>query len=96
MEKRAKTAFKPEGLKVVADRGYCKSEGILTCDKANITVTLPKPQAAKNKARGRFVKPYFRYVKEDNVCISLAGERLVCHSTNQERGLVLRRYWTNI
>jgi transposase len=44
MAKQAKVALKTDKLEVVADRGYFKSEEILACDKANITVTLPKPQ----------------------------------------------------
>jgi transposase len=95
MAKRAKAVLKTDKLEVVADRGYFKSEEILACDKANITVTLPKPQTSSGKARGRFVKQDFCYVSEDDVYLCPADERLVYHFTNQERGLALRRYWTN-
>ncbi|MBT3764791.1 MAG: IS1182 family transposase, partial [Rhodospirillaceae bacterium] len=94
MAKQAKAALKTDKLEVVADRGYFKSEEILACDKAGITVTLPKPQTSNNKARGRFVKPDFRYVSEDDVYICPAGERLNYHFTNVEAGLALRHYWT--
>ena len=46
-------------------------------------------------AKGRFGKQDFRYVAEDDVYICPAGERLAHHYTNEENGLVLRRYWTN-
>ena len=46
------------------------------------------------KARGRFGKQDFRYVKEEDAYICPAGERLVYHFTNEEKGLTLRRYWT--
>ena len=36
-----------------------------------------------------------RYVAEENVYICPAGERLAYRYTNEENGLVLRRYWTN-
>jgi hypothetical protein len=94
MAKQAKAAIRTDKLEVVADRGYFKSEEILACDEADITVTLPKPQTSSGKARGRFVKPDFRYVKENDVYICPAGERLVYRYTNQERGLTLRRYWS--
>jgi hypothetical protein len=48
-----------------------------------------------SKAEGRFGKQDFRYVAEDDAYICPAGERLAYHYTNEENGLVLRRYWTN-
>ncbi|MDA0339773.1 MAG: IS1182 family transposase [Proteobacteria bacterium] len=95
MAKRTKAVLGTDKLEVVADRGYFKSEEILACDKAGITVTLPQPLTSNNKAKGRFVKQDFRYVAEDDAYICPAGERLDYHFTNQERGLTLRRYWTN-
>jgi hypothetical protein len=47
------------------------------------------------KADGRFGKQDFRYVADEDVYICPAGERLAYHYTNEENGLVLRRYWTN-
>jgi len=95
MAKLAKAVLKTDKLEVVADRGYFKSQEILACDQAGITVTLPKPQTSNNKLRGRFVKQDFRYVKDDDVYLCPAEERLIYHNTNIERGLNLRRYWTN-
>src|SRR5674476_11995 len=51
----------------VADRGYFSSEEILACEKAGITVTLPKPMTSNSKAAGRFGKQDFRYVAEADV-----------------------------
>jgi transposase len=95
MAKRTKAALGTDTLDVVADRGYFKSEEILACDKAGITVTLPKPYTSGIQANGRFGKQDFRYVAEDDVYICPAGERLVHHFTNVEKGLTLHRYWTN-
>jgi transposase len=94
MAKQTKAALETDRLDVVADRGYFNSEEILACDEAGITVTLPKPLTSNNKARGRFVKQDFVYVAEADVYLCPAGERLVHHFTNQEKGLTLRRYWT--
>ena len=94
MSKKTKATLKAEKLDVVADRGYFSSLEILACDKANITVTLPKPITSGIKAKGRYGKQDFRYVTEDDVYICPAGERLTYRYTNEENGLVLRRYWT--
>ncbi|MEE9479557.1 MAG: transposase, partial [Kiloniellales bacterium] len=48
-----------------------------------------------NRAKGRFVKQDFRYVAGEDVYICPADERLSYRYTNEERGLTLRRYWTN-
>ena len=94
MAKRTKAVLDVDKLEVVADRGYYEGEEIVACDDADITVTLPKPQTSNNRSKGLFVKPDFRYMKEDDVYICPAGERLSYHFTNEERGKVLHRYWT--
>jgi transposase len=94
MAKQAKAALKTDRLDVVADRGYFSSGEILACDEAGITVTLPKPLTSNSKAKGRFTKQDFVYLAEDDVYRCPAGERLVYHYTNEERGLTLRRYWS--
>jgi hypothetical protein len=47
------------------------------------------------EAKGRFGKQDFRYLAEEDVYVCPAGEKLAYHYTNEENGLVLRRYWTN-
>src|SRR5260370_3881510 len=91
MANQAKAALGAESLEAFADRGYFKGEEILACEEAGITVTLPKPQTSDPKSEGRFGKQDFRYVAEEDAYICPAGD----HFTNEENGLVLRRYWTN-
>jgi hypothetical protein len=95
MSKLTKGTLGIEHLEVVADRVYYNSPENLVCEEANITVTLPKRQTANNKQRGRFVKADFRYVPSEDVYICPAGERPKYYYANQEKGLTLRRYWTN-
>jgi transposase len=95
MAKQAKAILQVEELAAVADRGYFNGEEILACEEAGITVTLPKPMTSNAKAEGRFGKQDFRYVAEEDVYVCPAGEKLAYRYTNQENGLVLRRYWTN-
>jgi transposase len=95
MSKKAKAALGADALEVVADSGYFSGAEILACDEADITATLPKPLTSGNRSKGRFVKQDFRYVADEDVYICPAGERLVYHFTNVEKGMTLRRYWTN-
>ena len=96
MAKKTKAALAADALAVVADRGYFSGEEIVACEDAGITVTLPKPLTSGSKARGQFTKQDFRYVAADDVYVCPAGERLVYRYTNVEKGLTLRRYWTNV
>ena len=96
MAKQAKTALKTDKLDVVADRGYFKSEEIMACYEAGITVTLPKPQTSNNKAKGLFVKPDFVYLADEDVYRCPAGQYLKYRFTREERGLMLRRYWSSV
>src|SRR5262245_58232739 len=95
MAKAAKAVLAVGKLDAVADRGYFSGEEILACDNAGVTVTLPKPMTSGMMARGRFGKQDFRYVADEDVYICPAGETLPYRYTNEEDGLILRRYWTN-
>ncbi len=93
---KAKAELEVESLDVVADRGYFSSEEILACDRAGITVTLPKPMTSGVTARGRFGKQDFRYLADEDAYLCPAGKRLTYHYTSEENGLTLHRYWTNV
>lgn len=93
--KETKAVLETDALNVVADRGYFSSLEILACDQDSITVTLPKPMTSSGRVKGRFVKQDFRYVADEDVYVCPADETLVYHYTNVEKGLTLRRYWTN-
>jgi transposase len=93
--KEAKAALQTDTLEAVADRGYFNGEEIVACDRAGITVTMPKPMTSGAKSEGRFGKQDFAYLPEEDVYRCPAGERLKYYYTNVENGLKLRRYWTN-
>src|ERR1700731_206118 len=92
---QAKAVLGVDELQVVADRGYFSSERILACDQAGITVTLPRPTTSGIEAKGRFGKQDFVYLSAEDVYRCPVGEKLAYHYTNEEKGLVLHRYWTN-
>src|ERR1700730_4482856 len=95
MAKGTKATLAATNLDVIADRGYFSSEEILECDKAGITVTLPKPMTSNAKPEGRFGKQDFRYVAEEDVYVCPAGQKLAYYFTTEDKGLLLRRYRTN-
>jgi transposase len=94
MGKEAKAVLEVETLDAVADRGYWDSQEILACDRAGITVTLPKPMTSSAKSGGRFGKEDFVYLPEEDAYRCPAGEKLRDYYSNVEGGLTLRRYWT--
>ena len=95
MAKQTKAVLEADALDVVADRGYFSGGEILACEEAGITVTLPKPMTSGSRAKGRFAKEDFRYLVDEDAYLCPAGERLKYYFTNEEKGLKLRRYWTN-
>jgi hypothetical protein len=56
MGTQARAAIGAEALTVVADRGYFKSEEILSCHQAGITPIVPKTVTSNATAAGRFGK----------------------------------------
>jgi hypothetical protein len=64
-------------ITAVADRGYYKSEEILACHEAGITVFVPKTVTSMATADGRFGKDDFIYNAKTNEYRCPAGERLI-------------------
>jgi hypothetical protein len=95
MARKAKEVLGVEELEAVADRGYYHGEEIITCAKAGITVTLPKPMTSGAKADGRFGKQDFAYLPDVDAYRCPAGKKLTYRYSNVENGQPLRRYWTN-
>jgi len=89
MGQAAKAALHTDNLDAVADRGYFKGEEILACEKAGITVTLPKPQTSGAKSEGRFGKPDFVY-SAGRRCLTAVRRREADLSYAQEDGQNLR------
>ncbi len=95
MAKQTKEVLEVDELDVVADRGYFSSKEILACDRAGITVTLPKPMTSRAKKQGRFDKEDFRYLADEDVYVCPAGERMAYRYRREQDGLMLRYYWTS-
>ena len=94
MAKAAQRTLGADELHVIADRGYFDGEQIKECLDAGLTVTLPRPQTSGSKAAGRFGKPDFAYLPDQDAYRCPAGAILPYHYSNVENGMELRRYWS--
>ena len=95
MSRLARAEMGVDNLTVVANRGYFKSEEILACHEAGITVFVPKSVTSAATADGRFGKDDFIYDAAKNEYSCPAGERLIWRYTTVESGLRLHRYWSS-
>jgi Transposase DDE domain/Transposase domain (DUF772) len=94
MAKLARTEMAVDKLTAVADRGYYKSEEILACHEAGISVFVPKSVTSSATANGRFGKDDFIYNAQTNEYRCPAGERLIWRFSTVERGLKISKYWS--
>ncbi len=78
-------------IEAIADKGYFKSEEILTCETADITATVSKPVTSGAAARGRFDRADFVYVTNKDVYVCSVGE----HLTSELDGKVQRLYYSS-
>jgi transposase len=95
MAKQARDAIGIQDLTVIADRGYFKSEQLLSCHKAGITALVPKCKTSGAKAAGRFDRADFIYNAENNEYRCPAGQHLIWRYSTVERKLKLHRYWSS-
>jgi transposase len=95
MALEARAALGRDDMSVIADKGYFSGREILTCHEAGITTTMPRPETSANRTKGMYVKADFAYDVAEDVYRCPAGEVLPYRYTSEERGLVVRRYWTN-
>ena len=95
MATQAKEAMGVADLTAVTDRGYYKSDEILACKQAGITVIVPKPMTSNNGAKGLFKREDFRYDAEANEYICPAGERAIWRFRRHESGREMDCYWSS-
>ena len=82
-------------LKVIADRGYYNGAEILACEQDGIQTFLPKTQTSGNQAKGLFGKRDFIYHLQDDEFECPAGQRAIYRFAREEKGKVIRRYWSS-
>ena len=95
MSKLARTEMGTKDLTVLADRGYFSGLEILACQRAGITVYVPKTDTSGCKAAGRFGKHDFHYEPEHDQYRCPANESLKWRFTTEERGKKIHKYWSS-
>ena len=95
MSEQARSAMGSTQLTAIADRGYFKSEEILACEKAGITVFVPKTTTSGAKADGRFDRADFIYDEQRDEYSCPAGQKLIWRFSAIERGMKLHKYWSS-
>jgi len=95
MAKQAKAILAKDDVTVVADRGYFSGEEIKACDDESIVTYLPKPKTSGSQAKGYYGKRDFIYHPEDDAYEYPAGERVIYRFSREEKGKLIRRYWTS-
>ncbi len=95
MSEQARTAMGSTQLTAIADRGYFKSEEILACERAGITVFVPKTTTSGAKADGRFDRADFIYDEQRDEYNCPAGQKLIWRFSSIERGMKLHKYWSS-
>ncbi|OYT88745.1 MAG: IS5/IS1182 family transposase [Burkholderiales bacterium PBB3] len=95
MAQAAREAMGKKKLLALADRGYFSGPQIKACADVGIAVVLPKPTTSNAKAQGRFDKADFTYIKKDDEYQCPAGQRAIFRMVTEEKGMMLRRYWSS-
>ena len=95
MAEKARIALNRKKLKVLADRGYFSGDEIISCDRSDLKVFVPKPQTSGSRAAGRFSREMFKFEGRHNQYRCPAGERCIYRFTSFEKGKVMHKYWSS-
>jgi len=95
MAQQAKAELQTDSLTVFADEGYYNGDELRACEDNNITAYVPHSSTSHNKAKGQFDRSEFHYIEEDDEYECPAGERLIYRFTREEKGKLIRRYWSS-
>ena len=95
MARQAKTALQADNINVLADRGYYSGVELRSCEADNIATYVPNSATSCNKAKGQFDRSAFHYIADDDEYACPAGERLIYRFSREEKGKLIRRYWSS-
>jgi len=95
MAQSARAELQTNHLTVLADEGYYNGDELRACEDNNISAYVPHSSTSHNKAKGQFDRSEFHYIEKDDEYECPAGERLIYRFTREEKGKLLRRYWSS-
>jgi transposase len=93
MGKQAQVALDQKAITVIADKGYYSGQDIKDTQDAGMTPLVPKGDTSGSEKKGIFNRSQFKYDADRDVYICPANQELPYRSTNEEKGLNLKRYW---
>jgi len=83
MAQLAQAELEEETLTVVADTGYSNGEQGQACEKAGLTVAVPRPQTVQTKGEGLFSRDEFSYDASTDSWTCPNGATLTLFKTSQ-------------
>jgi transposase len=95
MAQHARAELETDHITVLADEGYYSGDELRACEDNNITAYVPHSSTSNNKAKGQFDRSEFHYIEADDEYECPAGERLIYRFTREEKGKLIRRYWSS-
>jgi len=95
MAQQARAELEADHITVLADEGYYNGDELRACEDNNITAYVPHSSTSNNKAKGQFDRSEFHYIEADDEYECPAGERLIYRFTREEKGKLIRRYWSS-
>jgi len=95
MAQQARAELEADHITVLADEGYYNGDELRACEDNNITAYVPHSSTSHNKAKGQFDRSEFHYIEADDEYECPAGERLIYRFTREEKGKLIRRYWSS-
>ena len=75
--------------------GHESKHGEVVAEPLGVTPYVPKPLTSGSKAAGRFGKPDFDYLPDEDAYPCPADQRLTWRFTSAEKGMTLHSYWTS-
>ena len=94
MAKQAKADLQVDSLTVLADAGYYNGDELQSCEEHDIVAYVPHSETSPNKAKGQFDRSEFHYIAKDDEYECPAGKRAIYRFTREEKGKLIRRYWS--
>jgi transposase len=95
MAQQARAELQTDHITVFADEGYYNGDELRACEDNHITAYVPHSSTSHNKAKGQFDRSEFHYIEKDDEYECPAGERLIYRFTREEKGKLIRRYWSS-
>lgn len=94
--KMAQDALGNKNITVIADKGYFSGQDIKDAQDAGMIALVPKGDTSGSEKKGIFNASDFKYQPQNDTYLCPANKELTYRFTGIERGMSLKRYFTDI